>query len=170
VTKTDFDLWVLSLEDRKATLLLGTEFQEELGSFSPDGRWIAYISTESGRNEVYVRPFVASGPSAGPSLGDGKWQISKDGAAPALPRWRGDGKELFFAGIGDLAMAVDVNGSGAGFQTGTPHVLFSLPGAKGADVTADGKRFPANVPVAQSQQAAHAPITVVLNWQADLRK
>jgi Tol biopolymer transport system component len=121
--KNGSDLWVLSLEgEHKATLLPGTEFQEGLGSFSPDGRWVAYLSNESGRLEVYVRPFVASGSAGAPSLGDGKWQVSKDGAALALPKWRSDGKELVFIGTGNRMMAADVNGSGAAFQAGTrPH-------------------------------------------------
>jgi len=172
VPKTGSDLWVISLEgERKATLLLRTEFQEGLGSFSPDGRWVAYISNESGRGEVYVRPFVASGPS----LGDGKWQVSKDGAVGSLtngvpPKWRSDGKELVFIGTGNRVMAVDVNGSGAAFQTGTPHALFTLPADGGTDMTPDGKRFLASVTPGQSQQGAQAPITVILNWQADLKK
>lgn len=166
VPKTGADLWVLSLEDHKATPLLGTEFREELGRFSPDGRWIAYVSNESGRNEVYVRPFVASGPS----LGDGKWQISRDGVVAALPRWRGDGKDLFFEGTGNRVMAVDVNGGGAAFEAGPPHALFSLGAAARWDVTADGKRFLASVPAGGSQQGAQTPITVILNWQADLKK
>jgi hypothetical protein len=148
---------VLSLEgEHKATLLLGTEFQEGLGSFSPDGRWVAYLSNESGRLEVYVRPFVASGSAGAPSLGDGKWQVSKDGAALALPKWRSDGKELVFIGTGNRMMAADVNGSGAAFQAGTPPALFTLSAGAGMDMTPDGKRFLANVPPAQSQQGAQA--------------
>jgi Tol biopolymer transport system component len=83
VPRTGVDLWVLPLEgDRKPVLLLGTEFDERGGSFSPDMRWIAYDSNESGRYEIYVRPFNASGSSA-PSLGAGKWQVSKDGGNSA---------------------------------------------------------------------------------------
>lgn len=96
--KNGYDLWVLPLRgDSKPVLLLGTPFTEVLGRFSPDGRWIAYLSNESGRFEVYVRPFVA-GPSGPPSLGAGKWQVSKKrgidghqyGTAPLAERWQGD--------------------------------------------------------------------------------
>jgi Tol biopolymer transport system component len=161
------DLWVLPLEgDRKPVLLLGTEFNEGQGSFSPDMRWIAYTSNESGRGEIYVRPFTASGSSA-PSFGEGKWQVSKDGGTGA--KWGGDGKEIIFAGPTNELMAVDVNGSGAAFQMGTPQKLFTVPSSTGQDVTADGKRFLVTVSAGQDQNA-QTPITVVLNWQADLKK
>ena len=91
--KTGSDLWILPLQgDRKPTLLLGTEFNESQGSFSPDMRWVAYASNESGRNEVYVRPFAASGPGGVPAFGEGKWQVSRDGGSQ--PKWRADGKEI----------------------------------------------------------------------------
>jgi Tol biopolymer transport system component len=167
VPKTGNDLWLLPLEgERKPVLLLGTEFIEALGSFSPDMRWIAYGSNESGRGEIYVRPFVASGPS----LGEGKWQVSKDGAAGVLPKWRSDGKEIIFAGLNNALMAVDVNGTGPAFQMGTPQQLFTAPPNTGGDVTADHKRFLFTVSPGQGQQAAQTPITVILNWQADLKK
>jgi Tol biopolymer transport system component/predicted Ser/Thr protein kinase len=168
VPKTVQDLWVLPLEgDRKPTLLLGTEFNEREGSFSPDMRWISYLSNESGRAEVYVRPFLASGPSGAPSLGEGKWQVSKDGGR--LAKWRADGKELIFRGPNGSPMAVDVTAAGAAFQAGVPKQLFVLPPNVGDwDVTADGKRFLVAVPPAQ--QTAETPITVVLNWEAALKR
>ncbi len=167
VGKNGNDLWVLPLEsDRKPVLLLGTEFNEGQGSFSPDMRWVAYTSNESGRAEIYVRPFNASGSSA-PSLGEGKWQVSKDGGTGA--KWRGDGKEIIFTSPNSTLMAVDVNGSGAAFQMGAPQKLFTLPANTGRDMTADGKRFLLTVSAGQDQNA-QTPITVVLNWEADLRK
>lgn len=167
VPKTGSDLWVLPLEgDRKPVLLLGTQFNEGNASFSPDGRWVAYVSNESGRNEIYVRPFVASG-SSGPSLGEGKWQVSKDGGTN--PKWRADGKEIIF-NFGFTILSVDVNRSGAGFQMGTPKQLFRAPANNAWDVTDDGKRFMMIVPPNQGMQTASTPITVVLNWQADLKK
>ena len=167
VPKTGSDLWVLPLEgDRKPVQLLRTEFNEANGSFSPDGRWVAYVSNETGRNEIYVRPFVSSG-SSGPSLGEGKWQVSKDGGTN--PKWRADGKEIIFS-FGPAMMSVDVTGSGAGFQMGTPKQLFQSPPNNGWDVTGDGKRFMMIVAPNQGVQAAPTPITVVLNWQADLKK
>jgi len=153
--------------DRKPVLLLGTEFQEREGSFSPDMHWIAYTSTESGRSEVYVRPFLASGSSGAPSLGEGKWQVSKDGGA--LAKWRADGKELIFRAPNGSPMAVDVTTTGPAFQAGVPKQLFALPANVGDwDMTADGKRFIAGVPPAR--QNVQTPITVVLNWEAALKK
>ena len=167
---TGSDIWVLPLEgDPKPTVLLATQFSEGYPVFSPDGRWIAYVSSESGRIEVYVRPFLASGPN-GPSLGEGKWQVSKDGAVASLPHWSRDGKELLFIGPGNAMMAVDVNGSGPAFQMGAPQQLFVAPPRSGWDVTADGKRFLMAVEPGQAQTTTQTPITVVLNWQADLKK
>ena len=166
---TGVDLWVLPLEgDRKPALLLGTPFAEAQGSFSPDMHWIAYTSDESGRFEVYVRPFTVSGPSGAPSLGEGKWQISKDGGTE--PRWRADGKEIIFQAPpnGRSKMAVEVKGNGAAFEAGVPQRLFQAPLDYGWDVTADGKRF--LLDLTQVQQSAQVPITVVLNWQAQLKK
>jgi serine/threonine protein kinase/Tol biopolymer transport system component len=168
-TKTGEDLWVLPLQgDRKPVLLLATEFNEEWATFSPDMRWIAYDSNESGRFEVYVRPFLASGPSGAPSFGEGKWQVSKDGGA--IPVWRADGKEVFFQGApgGSAKMAVDVKANGSAFEAAVPRRLFLGPADDGWDVTPDGKRFLLAAP--QLQQAGPVPITVVLNWPALLKK
>jgi serine/threonine protein kinase len=160
------DLWVLPLEEyHKPVLLLGTEFNEGYGSFSWDGRWIAYVSNESGRDEVYVSPFVASGPS----LGEGKWRVSKDGvAATAVPKWRTDDREIVFSAPNGSPMAVDVTAIGSTFQAGIPKQLFAAPSANNWDMTADGKRFLTTLP--SVQQDAETPITVVLNWQADLKR
>jgi Tol biopolymer transport system component len=168
--KTGADIWVLLMVgDRKPSLLLGTQFIESQARFSPDGRWISYTSDESGRNEVYIRPFVASGPSGGgPSLGAGKWQLSKDGGNQA--RWRDDGKEIVFLGPSRSVMAVDVNGTGTAFQVGAPHLLFTAQPSGGADMAGDGKRFLLTMEPGQVQPKSAAPITVVLNWQADLKK
>jgi Tol biopolymer transport system component len=172
VPKTGADLWVLPLEgDRKPVLLLGTEFDENYGSFSPDMRWIAYASNESGRAEIYIRPFIAGSTgasgSSGPSLGDGKWQVSKDGFAGAVPRWRADGKELVFRSPTGI-MAVDVNTNGGAFQAGIPKQLFTLPQiTTDWDMTADAQKF--LVPVPPHSGPAQTPITVVLNWQAALK-
>ena len=89
---------------------------------------------------------------------------------PNIERWRGDGKELFFADPGGEIMAVDLNGTGAAFQTGVPHKLFALARFASLDVTADGKRFLTSVLPGDNGQGAQTPITVVLNWQADLKK
>jgi Tol biopolymer transport system component len=174
-TAPNDDLWVLPLEgEHKPVPLLATKSNERCGSFSPDGHWIAYKSDESGRWEIYVRPFVASTPSGVPSLGPGKWQISKDRAAhlatdvaAGFPRWRADGKEIFFGGPNGSVMAVEVSTIGDVFQPGVPKQLFTLPPNAGPwGVTSDGKRFLA--PVSLGAQASRTPITVVLNWRAEL--
>jgi len=162
--KSGEDIWVLPLQgDRKPISFLRTEFRESSARFSPDGRWIAYQSNESGMNEIYVRPFSpnASGDSVS---GGGKWLVSKSGGED--PHWRADGKELFY--IYQLQqMAVDVSG-GAAFQAGVPRRLFPAPPTVAPpDVSADGKRFLFSAPEGSNTST---PFVVVLNWQALLKK
>jgi serine/threonine protein kinase/Tol biopolymer transport system component len=177
--KTGRDLWLLpdplkQQAGRRPVPWLQTEFYEGFGAFSPDMRWIAYVSNESGPYQVYVRPFVSAQP-VGSSVGNppaGKWQVSKDGAALALPHWRADGKELFFEGqqFRDL-MAAEMKLSPE-FRSATPQLLFRLPvGTVGWDVSADGKRFLATVREAVGGDSATPPesINVVLNWTAGLK-
>jgi Tol biopolymer transport system component len=168
--KTMADIWVLPLEgDRKPTPLLATEFNEVSAVFSPDMRWIAYVSNESGRYEVYVRPFTASGPGGAPSLGEGKWQISKDGGS--YPRWVADGRQILFEAVGGMAvMAADIKANGASFEAGVPQRLFQAPPASDYawDVTADGKRIVLAAP--QGEQTGPVLFNVVLNWPALLKK
>ena len=119
--KTGADLWVLPMEgDRKPTPFLATPFRETHGQFSPGpanaSRWIAYDSNATGRPEVYVRPFPAS--SAG------QWMVSTAGGGQ--PRWRRDGKELFYLSLERKLMSVEI-GAGATFQAGTPKPLFAAP-------------------------------------------
>jgi eukaryotic-like serine/threonine-protein kinase len=162
--KTSTDMWALPLEgDRKPIPLLRTQFQEGYGAVSPDGRWLAYLSTESGSGELYVRPFAA-GDSAGTAAG--KWQVSNAGALAAQTFWRGDGKELFYRAPPGALMGVDVTG-GAAFQAGLPHRLFDAPGSLLVSAPADGKRFLVGLP---QQNTAPQAITLVLNWQAGLKK
>jgi eukaryotic-like serine/threonine-protein kinase len=137
--------------------------------FSPDGRWIAYASNESGNGEIYVRPFDTSSAmgssSAGSTAVTGKWMVSKDGGD--APLWRRDGKELFYLSRDGMAMAVAVSTGGV-FQAGIPKALFKVPpGVLFWDATADGKRFLMTAP---SAAAVQAKFTVVLNWQAGLKK
>ena len=156
------DLWVLPMEggaERKPAPFLRTEFREREGHFSPDGRWIAYRSNESGKDEIYVRPFPA------PAGGGGKWMVSQSGGRE--PRWRRDGKELYFLAPDGTAMASEVNGSGAAFQAGIPKPLFKVLDGGQWDVNADGTRFLVRVPGVGQEQA---PFTVVLNWMALLKK
>jgi eukaryotic-like serine/threonine-protein kinase len=163
--ETKSDLWVLPLQgDRKPIPFLRTRFNESSGQFSPDGRWIAYTSDESGSDESYVREF-SSGSAQGSWDAGGKWLISKGGGTD--PRWRGDGKELFYVAPDGKLMSVDISAKPI-FKAGAPRPLFQLPpGFIGGDVTADGRRFLIGVPVAES---ASVPFTVVVNWQTILKK
>ena len=113
--KTGDDLWVLPLEgDRKPVPFVQMEFRETQGAFSPDGRWIAYTSDESGVSQVYVQSWPPSG---------AKWQVSTTGGGN--PRWRRDGRQLYYINPGRTLTAVDVNAS-ASFQAGIPQLLFSI--------------------------------------------
>jgi Tol biopolymer transport system component len=139
---------------RKAIEFSRGEFDETVGRFSPDGKFIAYRSDEANplKSEVYVRPFDA----ATGKPGDGKWQVSKDGVN-AMIHWRADGKEIFFRGLNldtnDLVvMSADVS-TAQGFQAAVPKVLFQLPGPLGGNldnIRRDGQRFvfAVNVPAA----------------------
>jgi len=150
--------------DRKQIPFLRTEFDEGWGAFSPDAHWIAYVSGESGSFELYVRPFAA--PESGSPGIAGKWQVSKGGATTATPFWRADGKELYYRSPTGALMAVDVNASTT-FQSGAPHRLFDVLAAAPVDAAADGKRFLAAMP---QQESGPQAITVVLNWQASLKR
>jgi len=163
--KTKSDLWVLPLQgDRKPIPLLRSDYNEAWGRFSPDSRWIAYQSDDSGMNEIYVQPLDLTLANA-VSLGPGKTLISKGGGI--RPVWRRDGKELFYQAPDRKVMAVEVTTKPA-LQVGSPKLLFQVPDAESIwDVSADGKRFLVPVPVTESAQT---PITVLLNWQSGLKK
>jgi serine/threonine protein kinase/Tol biopolymer transport system component len=171
---TGADLWVLPLfGDRKPFPFLQTQFNELPGGFSPDGRWIAYVSNESGRSEVYVSPFPEPGRvrSAAATLETqgGKWQVSTAGGYQ--PRWRRDGKEIFYLGPDDKLMSAAVNGAGSAFEVGAVRPLFDTrAGGPGFlyDVSADGQRFLVNTLVEELSESA--PITLVVNWPALLKK
>jgi serine/threonine-protein kinase len=155
--------------DRKETPFLQTPPNEYAPEFSPDGRWIAYVSIESARPEVYVR----SAPSAtGAAPGTGKWQVSTDGGV--FPRWsRGPGgasRELFYR-TGDKVMAVEIE-PGPAFRARTPKVLFegrylTLNGSW--DVSADGKRF-LMLKSAGEQETASGQVQVVFEWFEEIRR
>jgi eukaryotic-like serine/threonine-protein kinase len=155
-TKTRLKLWVLPLFGEGAPYrLLQTEFNETFVKLSPNGKWVAYVSDETGRNEVYVREFQGSGD---------KYIVSTGGGGS--PRWRWDGKEIFYASAGKI-MAVDVKTVGAVFEPGVPKPLFASTRAGSFDVTRDGQRFLISVPI---EESSPEPITVVLNWTADLKR
>ena len=168
---TGYDLWALSLRDRKPHLMLGEAFNEWAGVFSPDMRWVAYVSLETGAQaDVYVRPFRVSGQTGQPSLGEGKWQVSKDHGN--WPQWRVD-REIVFntAPAGTAVLAAPVNTNGTAFESGVPQRL-PLPPNVGVNSTPqstpDGQRF--LVEVSQVQRAARTSISVVLNWPVLLKE
>jgi eukaryotic-like serine/threonine-protein kinase len=154
------DLWVLPLEgERKPFTFLQTQFNELAPTFSPDARWVAYNSDETGRMEIYVAPFPGPG---------GKRQVSTAGGM--FPRWRGDGKELFYLAANNRLMATEVDGTGAALDVGTTRPLFEAhltgPGYFYA-VTPDGQRFLINKVIDQKEAP---PMILVLNWTADFKK
>jgi dipeptidyl aminopeptidase/acylaminoacyl peptidase len=159
--KTHTDIWLFpTAGDRTPAPFLQTEFEERNARISPDGRWMAYVSNESGSDAVYVTRF----PQAG-----GKWSVSPKGGA--FPIWRHDGRELFYRAPGGQLMAVPI-AAGAEFQPGVAVPLFNPSAAVGTlglgtfyDVAPDG-RFLVNVFVEQTSP----PATVVLNWRPDAER
>lgn len=170
--KTKEDLWVLPIQsatlfdakagDAKAEPFLVTDATETDAEFSPDSHYITYVSDESGKFEVYVRRFPA---------GD-KWAVSSGGGYQ--PRWSRDGKELFYFASEGRMMSVDVT-LGASFHASAPKFLFQAPIYGGGattsnhywDVAPDGQRFLIN---GYGRDSAGASMTIVLNWQAELKK
>lgn len=150
------DLWTLPvIGDRKPFPFVQTEFNERGARFSPDGRLVAYISDESGANEVYVKRFEGAGE---------KWRISTSGGNSV--RWRRDGRELFYISADGKLMSVTVK-SGDSFEAAAPVPLFSMNLIGDYDVAADGQRFILATGVAHVQSM---PFTIVLNWPAGIKK
>jgi Tol biopolymer transport system component/tRNA A-37 threonylcarbamoyl transferase component Bud32 len=177
--RTHGDLWVLPLAGNgtpsgAAEPFANMEFSEGQGRFSPNARWIAYASDESGRSEIYIQPFPA------PPNGGSKTLISRDGGSQ--PRWRRDGKELFYFSPAGKLMAADVT-EGPIFKASVPRALFQVPVAQighpevndemgkgslqvlGWDVAPNGKRLLIDTATTSSE-----PVTVLLNWTAELKK
>jgi hypothetical protein len=148
--------------DRKPYPFLSTAFAEQNGVFSPDGKWVAYQSNESGRDEVYVRPFPGPG---------GQWQVSTGGGS--VPRWRADGKELYYLAPDFKLMAAAVAVQGASFAPGTPEALFQTRAATTGigdsrqpyDVARDG-RFLIDT---ELESASTEPIHLLQNWRPPAR-
>jgi Tol biopolymer transport system component len=157
------ELWYTSLPARQAKPLFQAKWIVRNAQFSPDGRWVAYSSNETGNSEVYVSPF----PSA-----DGKWQVSRGGGEE--PRWRRDGKELFYLSAEGKMMAVAVK-TGSNFEAGSPVALFqthlrqpiSLMELVSYDATADGQKFLINTKVDEPNAA---PLSIILNWASEMEK
>jgi Tol biopolymer transport system component len=160
---TGSDLLAIPVEpDAKPFAVAETAANEDQGQFSPDGHWVAYTSNESGLSEIYVIPFP-------PSSVGGKWLLSRGGGVQ--PRWRRNGKELFYISPDSKMMAVDVNTQPV-FQAGTPHALFQTEmvdtgirtGPVSWDLAPDGNRF-----LIISVSSTDAALSVALNWRAGLK-
>jgi Tol biopolymer transport system component len=134
-------------------------FRENEAKLSPDGKWLAYWSNESKRNEIYVLSFPTP---------EGKFQISKDGGR--IPVWSRDGRELYYISTDNKMMAVKINAARGKFQASVPQPLFDVRIGGGAgpnfDVSKDGRFL---IPTVVGE-ASNMPLTVVLNWQAGLKK
>ena len=158
-TSSDYDLWLLPLAgDQTPVSFLSAPGDQMHGNFSPDGRLVAYSSNESGRVEVHVQTFP---------LTDRQWTVSTAGGYE--PRWRADGREMYYLSLDQKLMAVRVD---PGPSFGVPTELFQVRVVGGANLnrthyvsSRDGRRFLINTPTGD---AAIVPITVVLNWQATL--
>ena len=162
---TGMDLWALPLEGANALkpfAIMNSQFNEGGGRFSPDGKWLAYNSNETGVTQIYVRAFT---PQAGPGE---KWQISQKGGLEV--RWRGDGRELYWSSPEGTIWAADIQTGARGLQIGTPRALFTAPiytaTAGSFDVTPDGERFVLLLFASQAEGSIR--LNVVSNWQAGL--
>ncbi len=160
-SKTGWDIVVLPrTAEAKPVPFRATPFNEGNPEFSPDGKFLAYASNESGRNEVYVQSYPGPGRT---------WQVSTAGGTDV--HWRKDGKELYYRGLDQKLMAVEVRG-GDPFQVGIPQVLFLGHTAAGAASTKyvpdrTGQKFLFVAPLGRESMT---PTTVVLNWFAGLGK
>jgi hypothetical protein len=172
----DSDIWALpvsgNIEDRKPVPVVQAN-RNQLGAYvSPDQRWVAYLSNESGRQELYVQPFAPGTSGAQRSPAAGKWMLSN--GTLGMARWRADGRELLFLGADGGVLAVDI-APGPVFKASAPRLLFQLPrviltmsGNPGqiVDVTRDHQRLLLTMPIVDEDSG----LNVVLNWQAGLRK
>jgi serine/threonine protein kinase/Tol biopolymer transport system component len=153
--KSGWDIWGMPLfGDRRPFPIVESQSNKEDPSFSPNGKWLAYDSDESGQWEVYVVPFPR---------GEGKWQVSKGGGEQ--PRWRRDGKELFYVGTGNRLMAAEVRDKGASLDFGTEQALFPIQAPDNPyrtyDVTGDGKKF---IIVTGAAGLNAKAITLIADW------
>jgi Tol biopolymer transport system component len=157
------ELWYLSWPERVARPLLQAKWTVRNAQFSPDGRWMAYASNETGKMEIYVSPFLSA---------TGKWQVSTGGGQE--PRWRQDGKELFYVSAEGKMMAVAVT-AGASFEAGSPVALFQTHRRQSIaaqdvfsyDVSGGGQRF---LIATKVDEANAAPLSALLNWASEMEK
>jgi Tol biopolymer transport system component len=161
---TRLDIWGFSVGDRRAAPILDTVYAEGFATISPDGKWLAYQSDQSGRNEVYVQAF--EGLSNGTRR---RWKVSKDGG---LPRWRSDSGELLYMASDGRIMSVSIRpDADGGIESGPPQALFQTrpipPTFNLWDAAPDAQRFLLNIPL---EWTSAAPITVLTNWTEKLKE
>jgi len=165
------EIWAVPMSgDRKPRVFIRAPGAAYDGQFSPDGRWVAYVSRESGREEVYVVPFDANQVSSTPPFEQvaitKRWPISANGGS--FPRWRRDGKELFYVAPGEGFVALSVESRGSAFSVGEARHLFRQTLAAAAfpyDPSADGQRFLVNAFAGTDT----SPFTLVVNWKELLK-
>jgi eukaryotic-like serine/threonine-protein kinase len=157
-----FSIWALPFSgDRKPYAFVESQFNSQMGMFSPDGHWVAYASSESGTEEVYVAPFPGPG---------GRVQVSSGGGTQ--PRWRGDGQELYYLSPEPRMMAAQLTETAGDFRVGSVRTLFTVSPLGGVpgylyDVTADGQKF---IIAQDFEHASTVPLTLVTNWSAEIKK
>ena len=159
--RTGTDIYALSLSgDRKPVSIVQNPFSNMQPRISPDGKWMAYSSNESGRFEVYLTRFPSGG---------AKWQVSTSGGS--FPNWRRDNRELFLLDAADNVLAVEIQTAGNTVRMGTPQALFHAGGVQTQQgpyaVTADGKKFLINTGDVKEE---NQPFTLVQNWPAEIEK
>ncbi len=163
LARKEGELWYMTTADRQAHPVVQKPWQIRNAQFSPDGKFVAYASDETGNPEIFVSPF--------PTF-DGKWQVSRGGGEE--PRWRGDGKELFYLAPDRKLIAVDIKTSPT-FEVGSPVPLFSTspqPPVSALhffsyDVTSDGQKFLINT---RTVTPNAAPVSVLLNWPQEIER
>ncbi len=160
--KNDWAVWALpTFGDRKPIPVVNGPFNESNGQFSPDGRFVVYRSTESGRSEIYVQSFPEP---------TGKWQVSNTGGND--PTWRADGKEIIYRGLDQRIMSAEIK-LGSTVQVGVPQVLFAGRVSASGNVrnryaiAPDAQRLLFTAPPGRD---ALTPTTVVLNWSSELHR
>jgi serine/threonine protein kinase len=152
------DLWIISMNgEKKQRMFLQTAYNEEDGRFSPDGRWIAYASNETGQTEIYVRPYPGPGSP-----------IKVSTAGGTAPCWRRDGRELFYVSNDNKMMSIDIRSAASSLESGIVRELFPrTPIMEAYDVFPDGKRFLINRII---EPSVTEPVTIVVNWMQKLKR
>ena len=150
------DIWVANDDGSNVQRLTVHKARDVYPRFSPDGKWMLYISDESGKDEAYVVPFPGPG---------GKWQVSSGGAAVAL--WNPAGGEIFYLAPDLTVMSVEVKAGAAGFEAGVPKPLFKAEGSEGGEVSPDGQRF---LVIVRPEGTKTPSVMYISNWPGALKK